>query len=88
MICPGLVLSEINRRAPASDGTVFGDRGYERPPGEPMVTAECCRLIMRATQRGDRKRVMTWRGRSGRLITLISPLLVDRIDRRAVEGKQ
>ncbi len=88
VIYPGFVFSEINRRALSPDGTPFGERAYTRRPGETMETAECCRQILRAVAARDRDLVMTWRGKIGRLLKLISPRLVDGMARRAIEQKQ
>lgn len=88
VIYPGFVFSEINARAFSPDGTPFGDRAYKRRPGETMETAECCRLILGAVARRDRDLVMTWRGKIGRLLKLISPRLVDRLARQAIQFKQ
>lgn len=88
VIYPGFVFSEINQRALSSDGTPYGERGYKRQPGETMPTDECCRLILQATARRDRDLVMTWRGKIGRLLKLISPRLVDGIAKRAIETRQ
>ena len=88
VIYPGFVFSEINRRALAPDGTPFGDRAYTRRKSETMDTDECCRQILRAVARRDRDLVMTWRGKMGRFIKLLSPALVDRIARRTILGKQ
>ncbi|WP_434478930.1 hypothetical protein [Gemmatimonas sp.] len=38
--------------------------------------------------RRDRDLVMTWRGKIGRLLKLISPRLVDRIAKQAIQFKQ
>lgn len=88
VVYPGFVFSEINQRALSADGTPYGERGYKRKPGETMATDECCRLILRATERRDRDLVMTWRGKLGRLLKLISPSLVDGIAKRAIDTRQ
>jgi short-subunit dehydrogenase len=88
VIYPGFVFSEINQRALSPDGTPFGDKGYKRKPGETMPTEECCRLILQATQRRDRELVMTWRGKVGRMLKLISPRLVDIMAKRAIDTRQ
>ena len=88
VVYPGFVFSEINQRALAPDGSVFGDRGYVRKAGETMPTETCGRLILRATARRDRDLVMTWRGKLGRILKLISPRLVDRIAKQAIETRQ
>jgi NAD(P)-dependent dehydrogenase (short-subunit alcohol dehydrogenase family) len=88
VVYPGFVFSEINQRALSPDGTPFGDRGFVRRKGETMETDECGRLILAAVAARDRDLVMTWRGKIGRLLKLISPRLVDRIARNAVESRQ
>lgn len=88
VVYPGFVLSEINQHALSPDGTPWGDRGYKRRPGETMPTDECCRLILQAAARRDRDLVMTWRGKVGRLLKLISPSFVDQMAKRAIDGKQ
>jgi len=53
-----------------------------------METAECCRQILRATARRDRDLVMTFKGKVGRILKLISPALVDVIARRTIASRQ
>jgi hypothetical protein len=43
---------------------------------------------VRAVARRDRDLVMTWRGKIGRLLKLISPTLVDGIARRVIDTRQ
>ena len=88
VIYPGFVFSEINQRALSPDGTPFGERGYKRTPKETMETATCCQLILRATARRDRDCVMTFKGKIGRLLKLVSPRLVDAIARRTIASRQ
>ena len=88
MIYPGFVFSEINHRALSPDGTPFGERAYQRKTGETMETAECVRQILRAMARRDRELVMTFKGKIGRLLKLISPRLVDRIALRVIKSRQ
>lgn len=88
VIYPGFVFSEINQRALSPDGTPFGERGFVRRKGETMETDECGRLILAAVAGRHRDLVMTWRGKVGRLLKLISPTLVDRIARQAIESRQ
>lgn len=85
---PGFVMSEINKHALSPDGTPFGDRAYVRKPQETMATDECGRLILRAAARRDRDIVMTWRGKIGRMLKLLSPAFVDTLARRAIESRQ
>ena len=88
MVYPGFVFSEINQRALSPDGTPFGDRGYVRRKGETLETDRCGRLILSAVAHRDRDLVMTWRGKIGRLLKLISPKLVDRIAKGVIETRQ
>lgn len=88
VIYPGFVFSEINQRALSPDGTPYGERAYTRTSQESMETATCCRLILRATARRDRDCVMTFKGKVGRLLKLISPRLVDRIAQRTIAARQ
>ncbi len=88
VIYPGFVFSEINRRALSPDGSPFGERAYRRKPGETMETDECVRQILRATQRRERDLVMTWRGKIGRILKLLSPSLVDGMARRVIASRQ
>lgn len=88
VIYPGFVFSEINRHALSPDGRPFGERAYKRTPKETMATDECCRQILRATARRDRDLVMTWRGKIGRMLKLISPRLVDAMARRVIAARQ
>jgi len=85
---PGFVHSEINRHALSPAGTPWGERGYVRRPGETMATAECAERILAAAAARKRDVVMTWRGKVGRLLKLVAPSLVDRMARRAIDGKQ
>lgn len=88
VIYPGFVFSEINRHALAPDGRPFGTRAYQRKPGETMETDECVRQILVATASRQRDLVMTFRGKIGRILKLLSPALVDRIARRVIESRQ
>lgn len=88
VVYPGFVFSEINQRALAGDGVPFGEKGYVRRKGETMETDECCRRILRAVAARDRELIMTWRGKVGRILKLISPRLVDDLARRAIESRQ
>ncbi len=88
VVYPGFVFSEINTHALAPNGQPFGPRAYVRKPGETMETAECCRQILRATASRDRALVMTFKGKVGRLLKLISPALVDMIARRTIASRQ
>lgn len=88
VVYPGFVFSEINRHALRPDGQPFGEYAYQRKKGETMETDECGRLILSATFRRDRDLVMTWRGKIGRLLKLISPSIVDGIAKRTIASRQ
>lgn len=88
VVYPGFVFSEINQRALQPNGQPFGERAYLRKKGETMETDECCRLILAATAARQRDLVMTFRGKIGRLLKLISPSIVDGIARRAIDRRQ
>jgi len=88
VVYPGFVFSEINQRALQPNGQPFGERAYLRKKGETMETDECCRQILAATAARQRDLVMTFRGKIGRLLKLISPSIVDGIARRAIDRRQ
>lgn len=88
VVYPGFVFSEINQRALQPNGQPFGERAYLRKKGETMETDECCRQILAATAARQRDLVMTFRGKIGRLLKLLSPSLVDGIARRAIDRRQ
>ena len=88
VIYPGFVFSDLNRRALAGNGLPYGEKAYVRRKGETMETDECCRQILRAVASRERDLVMTWRGKLGRILKLISPRLVDGLARRAIASRQ
>ncbi len=88
VIYPGFVFSEINQRALSPDGTPFGERGYRRTRQESMETDECGRQILRAVAGRERELIITWKGKVGRLLKLLSPALVDRIAKRTIAQRQ
>lgn len=83
MIYPGFVATEVRERALGPDG---------KPPGKSpvqearvMCVEECARLIVAAVAKRRRELIMTLRGKVGQWLKLISPGLVDRIARRAID---
>lgn len=84
-IYPGWVQTEMSQRALSGDGTPSGERGSGQR--DKMTVEECCRLILRAIADRDRELLMTWRGKVGRLMMLLSPRLVDRFAARAVRNR-
>ncbi|MBC8085832.1 MAG: SDR family oxidoreductase [Phycisphaerae bacterium] len=87
-IHPSFVYSEHHSRVISPDGTPLGDRAYKRPASDAMSAEECCRLTLRAVARRDRMVLMTWKGKVGRFLKLISPALIDRMAKAATEKKQ
>ncbi len=87
VIYPGFVVSEITRHALGVDGRPLGTQAWRTLRGT-MPTDECGRRILRATARRERDLVMTWRGRIGRLLKLVSPTLVDAMARRVMTSRQ
>jgi NAD(P)-dependent dehydrogenase (short-subunit alcohol dehydrogenase family) len=88
VIYPSFVLSDLNRHALSPDGTPYGDRAFVRTTKESMETDEACRQMMHAIHRRDRDLVMTWKGKLGRYVKLLSPALVDRIAKRTIDRRQ
>lgn len=88
VIYPSFVYSEHHHRVLSPDGTPLGEKAYKRPAKHAMSAEECCRLTLRAVLRRDRHVLMTWRAKVGRVLKLISPGLVDRLAKSAVELKQ
>ena len=95
---PGPVDMRLELRPVLGDATPLRETEYlipaavsqdgQVPAYETMETAECCRQVLRATARRDRDLVMTWRGKIGRLLKLVSPALVDAMARRVIASRQ
>ncbi len=88
VIYPGFVVSEINQHALRPDGQPYGAPASSVPLPGTMPTSACCRLIVRAIVRRDRDCVMTFKGKIGRVLKLISPSLVDWIAQRTIAARQ
>jgi NAD(P)-dependent dehydrogenase (short-subunit alcohol dehydrogenase family) len=82
MVYPGFVATEVRERAFGSDGRPLGRSTVQED--KVMTVETCARLILRATERRKRELVMTFRGRAGLWLKLVSPGLVDRIANRAI----
>ncbi|MCP4662177.1 MAG: SDR family oxidoreductase [bacterium] len=83
MVYPGFVSTGIRERAFGPDG-----QPIERSPvreSEVMSSEECARWIVKAAAQRKRELIMTFRGKLGLWLKLISPGLVDRIAQRAIE---
>jgi len=83
MIYPGFVATEVRQRAFGPDGKPLGKSPVRED--EVMTVGTCSRLIVQAAAQRKRELVMTLRGRLGLWLKLISPGLVDRIARKAIE---
>ena len=83
MIYPGFVATEVRQRAFAKDGEPLGISPVRED--EVMTVETCARLIVQAAAQRKRELVMTLRGKLGMWLKLISPGLVDRMARKAIE---
>ena len=83
IVCPHFVRSEIRRRSSGPDGEPLARSPVQESR---IMTAEACaRLTVAAMEKRQRMLVMTLKGKLGRIAHLVSPALVDRLARRAVE---
>jgi NAD(P)-dependent dehydrogenase (short-subunit alcohol dehydrogenase family) len=73
---PGFVDTGIRERAIGS--------GSGRAPGRVMGAGECAERILSAAARRRREEVMTLKGKAGRWLKLVAPVLVDRMAASAV----
>ncbi|MEO7520624.1 MAG: SDR family oxidoreductase [Gemmatimonas sp.] len=87
VIYPSFVSSEFNQRGLSPDGTSFGAHATGSRSRDAMSVPECARLTLRAVSRRDRELLMTWRARVGRILKLVSPRLVDRLAKAAIDGQ-
>jgi short-subunit dehydrogenase len=86
VVAPYFVQSEIRRRSAGPDGRPLLTSPVRED--EIMSAAECARWMLRAMERRQRMRVMTLRGKIGRVVKLVAPALVDRVAAEAVrKGK-
>jgi NAD(P)-dependent dehydrogenase (short-subunit alcohol dehydrogenase family) len=86
VIAPDFVVSQIHRRAVDGKGRPLGDSPMQE---DRIMSAEACaELILKATERRERLRITSARGRLGRWLKLIAPAAVDRIARRAIEERR
>lgn len=88
LVYPGFVESEMSRRALGADGAPFGEGAHKRSASEKMSAAECSRIMLRAIERREREVQMTWRGKFGRVLKLVSPSLVDRIAKAGIRERK
>ena len=86
VIAPDFVVSQLHRRAVDGKGRPLGDSPMQE---DRIMSAEACaELILKATERRERLRITSARGRLGRWLKLIAPAAVDRIARRAIEERR
>lgn len=86
LIAPGFVRSEIHRRALGPDGRPLGASPLE---GRRIMSAEtCARLIVGAMERRQRLLIASLRGRALPWLKLLAPRLLDRMARKAIEGRR
>lgn len=83
MVYPGFVATEVRERALGPDGKPLGKSPVQE--AKVMCAEDCARLIVAAMAKRRRELVMTLRGKVGQWLKLISPGLVDRIAREAID---
>ena len=86
-IHPSFVYSEQHSRVLSPDGTPMGERAYKRPASDAMSAEECVRITLRAVAKRERMVLMTWKGKIGRFLKILSPATIDRMAKKATEKK-
>ena len=86
MIYPGFVATAIREQAFGKDGQSVG-RSTVRER-DVMTVETCAQLILRATEQRKREVLMTWRGKLGVWLKLITPGLVDYVARQAINVRR
>jgi short-subunit dehydrogenase len=86
VIYPGFVATAIREQAFAKDGQSLGRSAVRER--DVMTVETCAHLILRATEQRKREVVMTWRGKLGVWLKLITPGLVDHMARKAISVKR
>jgi short-subunit dehydrogenase len=82
VVAPDFVVSEIHRRSIGPDGRPLGETPMQEGH---IMTAEACADHIVAAMRGRRRlAILSFRGRVGRFVRLVTPGLIDRIAARAV----
>jgi len=85
-IAPDFVVSEIHRRATGPDGRALGKSPMQE--GKIMTADTCASEIVDATERRQRLRILSLRGKLGRFVRLVAPGVIDRIAKKAIrEGR-
>ena len=82
IVYPGVVATEIRRNGWNADGEKAGSSGLSEEKA--MSVEECAGLIVSAMRSRKREQVMSFRGKLGRWMKLISPAKVDAMARAAL----
>ena len=82
MIALGFVLSEIHRRAFGKDGKPLGSSPVKED--KIITTNECAFKIIRAMENRDRLAIFSFRGKLGRWVKMIAPVLIDQVASKAI----
>ncbi len=82
MIAAGFVLSEIHRRAFGKDGKPLRSSPVEED--KIMTANECASKIIRAMENRDRLAILSFRGKLGRWVKMITPGLIDQVALKAI----
>ena len=82
MIAPDFVLSEIHRRAFGKDGNPLGSSPVKED--KIMTANECASKIIRAMENRDRQAILSFRGKLGRWVKMIAPVLIDQVASKAI----
>ena len=80
---PGFVATEVRLRAFGADGKPLGQSHLDE--SKVMTAEKCAELIVKTMARRKREIVMGTKAKIGQWLKLISPALVDRIARKAIE---
>jgi short-subunit dehydrogenase len=83
VVAPDFVQSEIHRRSAGPDGRPVGQSPLQE--SKIMTADQCAAQIVAATEKRQRLRILSLRGRLGRYVRLVAPNLIDAIAVRAVQ---
>jgi NAD(P)-dependent dehydrogenase (short-subunit alcohol dehydrogenase family) len=84
LACPDFVATGIRERALGPDGKPLGVSPVQE--SRVMTVETCSRLILEGAARRKRELILSGRGKLGLWLKLVSPSLIDRIARKAIEG--
>jgi len=83
MIAPNFVFSEIHRRALGKNGNSLGISPMQED--KIMTAEECSSQIVKAIENRDRLAILSFRGKAGRWLKLIAPVLIDKLALKAIQ---